>query len=138
MEKAVKPEEPLFYIGLLIVICYSIYLFYMDSKQKVNKQHRIQSLKNTLLETEKKHQNSKALLRSELTKHYSSNWIDDALNGYIFENMPLILLKVAMGTPDDIIFNGNKGQVWKYNASEGSNLVINIWDEHVTTWHKTN
>lgn len=137
MNEAVKPEEPLFYIGLLIVVCYFFYWFYQDKKQKARRNLHIQLLKNNLLQAEKTNQNNESLLTNELAKHYSSVWIEKALKGYIFENMPLILLKVAMGPPNDIVFNTNKGQVWKYGANGSSQLVINIWEDQVTNWHQT-
>lgn len=134
MDKGVKPEEPLFYIGLLIVLIYFLYYFYMDRKQGKRKLKKIQSIENKTLQVTKQHENNKLLLINELTKHYSSTWVQDALKGNIFTEMPTILLKLAMGNPTDITFNGREGQVWKYEKTYGTKLVINIWDDQVTNW----
>ena len=138
METAIGPEEPLFYIGLLIVLCYFIYLVIMNSRQKANRQQKIKLLDIEILNAEKQFENTSLLLKNELSKYYSSEWVDASLNGYILKDMPEVLLKVAIGSPNDVNFNGPHGKVWKYGYNGGSKLVVNIWNNRVSTWHHFN
>ncbi|MTG98210.1 MULTISPECIES: hypothetical protein [Myroides] len=138
MEKAVKPEEPLFYIGLLIVLIYFIYLYFLDTKQKRNSAKKIESLENKILKAKQNYLSNNQLLKDELTKYYPVDWVESAFNGQIYKGMPIILLKVALGTPKDIVFNGSQGQVWKYDSKQEYKLLINIWDEQITTWQQIN
>jgi len=138
MDKVAKPEEPLFYIGLLLVLIYFVYLFYKDRKSKVKQVQKINSLNEKIANAQEQFDNNSFLLKKELEKHYSTLWIENAFDGYIFKDMPIVLLKVALGRPSDITFNGKDGQIWKYNNANTSKLVVNIWEDQVTTWEKIN
>lgn len=135
-ETGVKPEEPLFYIGLLMVGCYFLYLFYLDKRLKAKNRLKAHTLKNSILEAEKKLEQNTSLLKAELSQHYDSQWIDMALQGYLFEEMPKVLLQVAKGAPHDIQFTGDHGQVWQYGSHQGPRLLVNLWNDYVTSWHK--
>lgn len=132
------PEEPLFYIGLLIIICCFFYLKAKDANANNSKSRYQSLLASKINEAERNLQNSHKRLDNELSRCYPPEQVQQALDGYIFEKMPLVLLKTAMGTPDSIDFHGPSGQIWKYSNSQGQELIFNIWDDHVTTWQKTN
>lgn len=131
---AVGPEEPLFYAGIIFCTAYLLYLIFMQSLQAKRKKSAFTACQQRIAAQEHELQKIGDNIRSELRKFFPQNWIDTALEGKIFVEMPAVLLSLAWGKPDDINFSGEQQQTWKYNKS----YIVNLWDDKVVSWHQLN
>lgn len=136
--EAVGPEEPLFYAGIVFCTIYLLYLIYMQILQVKRKKNAYTACQLRIAAHKYELKKNSDLIRTELCKFFPQNWIDTALAGKIFVEMPAVLLSLAWGKPDDIRFSGEQQQTWKYNQNQKPNYVINLWDDKVVSWHQLN
>lgn len=134
--EAVGPEEPLFYAGIIFCIIYLFYLVFMQILQAKRRKSVYTNGQQRIAAREQELKKASDHIRFELRKHFPQNWIDAALEGKIFVDMPAVLLSLAWGKPDDINFSSRQQQVWKYN--QGVNYIVNLWEDKVVSWHQLN
>lgn len=133
---AVGPEEPLFYAGIIACTIYLLYLVFMQILQTKRRKNVYDTCQQRLAFQEQELKKTTENIRFELRKYFPQNWIDAALEGKIFVDMPAVLLSLAWGKPDDVNFSSRQQQIWKYN--QGVNYIVNLWEDKVVSWQQLN
>lgn len=137
-EGAVGPEEPLFYANIIFCTLYLFYLIFMQNLQAKRRKDAYAICQQSIAAHEQKLKKSAENMQLELRKYFPQNWIDAAMEGKIFVEMPAILLSLSWGKPDDISFSSREQQAWKYSQNQRVNYIVNLWDDKVVSWHQLN
>lgn len=137
-EGAVGPEEPLFYAGIIFCTLYLLYLIFMHILQTKRRKSVYTNCQQRIALHEQELKKSAENIHFEFRKHFPQNWINAALEGKIFVEMPAVLLSLSWGKPDDINFSGGQQQTWKYKQNQQVNYVVNLWDDKVVSWQQLN
>lgn len=134
----IGPEEPLFYATIIGFALYFIYLVVKYRAHLIKSNRLINQVKQSIDEQDLTIQKIEHQLKPALVQSYGPSAVENAFQGKIYKDMPVILLKISLGVPENVSYQGLEQQTWRYTIEKSQSLLVNIWDNHVASWQTIN
>lgn len=132
----VGPEEPIFYGVIIGFLIYFLFIFIKWRNWKIRKSIYASQIENEMVHLQSQIDAVRHQLSAALGRIYGNASVEAAFKGEIYHHMPVTLLKVALGNPQQVSFQGQNKQTWKYRLQNQQEVLIYMEDGKILDWQK--